>query len=151
MTQLIEAKATEATARRDAHLDLLRLVALIGVIIYQWFGWSWTPIAIPFAALTFTIAGALLAGSLDRSAAPIRGLCWRSGFVALCCRSGAWRLSPFRSWCGTALRPARDLALAVHLTGSRCCCGLSRCSSRRAVPGALHGQAPSGSCRLTYG
>ena len=69
MTHLVEAKATDASARRDAHLDLLRLVALIGVIIYQWFGWSWTPIAIPFAALTFTIAGALLAGSLDRSAA----------------------------------------------------------------------------------
>jgi chitinase len=67
MTQLME--ATDATARRDAHLDLLRLVALIGVIIYQWFGWRWTPIAIPFAALTFTIAGALMAGSLDRSAA----------------------------------------------------------------------------------
>ena len=69
MTQLIEAKAADASAQRDGHLDLLRLVALIGVIIYQWFGWSWTPIAIPFAALTFTIAGALLAGSLDRSAA----------------------------------------------------------------------------------
>ena len=67
MTQLME--ATDATARRDAHLDLLRLVALIGVIIYQWFGWRWTPIAIPFAALTFAIAGALIAGSLDRSAA----------------------------------------------------------------------------------
>jgi chitinase len=69
MTQLMKVDATDATARRDAHLDLLRLVGLIGVIIYQWFGWRWTPIAIPFAALTFTIAGALMAASLDRSAA----------------------------------------------------------------------------------
>jgi chitinase len=69
MTQLMKVDATDSTARRDAHLDLLRLVGLIGVIIYQWFGWRWTPIAIPFAALTFTIAGALMAASLDRSAA----------------------------------------------------------------------------------
>ena len=68
MTQLMKVDA-DSTARRDAHLDLLRLVGLIGVIIYQWFGWRWTPIAIPFAALTFTIAGALMAASLDRSAA----------------------------------------------------------------------------------
>ena len=67
MTQLVEATAPARTVRRDARLDLLRLVALIGVIIYQSFGWSWTPIAIPFAALTFAIAGALMAGSLDRS------------------------------------------------------------------------------------
>ena len=69
MTQLMKVDATDSTARCDAHLDLLRLVGLIGVIIYQWFGWRWTPIAIPFAALTFTIAGALMAASLDRSAA----------------------------------------------------------------------------------
>ena len=69
MTQLSEAKALDPTARRDARLDLLRAVALIGVIIYQWFGWRWTPIAIPFAALTFAIAGALMADSLDRSTA----------------------------------------------------------------------------------
>jgi chitinase len=69
MTQLMKVDAEGATARRVAHLDLLRLVALIGVIIYQWFGGRWTPIAIPFAALTFAIAGALMAASLDRSAA----------------------------------------------------------------------------------
>jgi peptidoglycan/LPS O-acetylase OafA/YrhL len=43
MTQFVEAEAPDTTARRDARLDLLRLVALIGVIIYQSFGWSWTP------------------------------------------------------------------------------------------------------------
>jgi chitinase len=69
MTQLTEVEAGEATAHRAAYLDLLRLVALLGVIIYQWFGWNWTPIAIPFAALTFTVAGVLIAASLDRSAA----------------------------------------------------------------------------------
>ena len=64
MTQLTEVEAGEATAHRAAYLDLLRLVALLGVIIYQWFGWNWTPIAIPFAALTFTVAGVLMAASL---------------------------------------------------------------------------------------
>ena len=69
MTQLTAVETGEATAQRAAYLDLLRLVALIGVIIYQWFGWNWTPIVIPFAALTFSVAGVLIAGSLDRSAA----------------------------------------------------------------------------------
>ncbi len=69
MTQLTEVEVGEVTARRAANLDLLRLVALIGVIIYQWFGWPWTPIVIPFAALTLTVAGALIAASLDRSVA----------------------------------------------------------------------------------
>ena len=55
MTQLTEVEVGEVTARRAANLDLLRLVALIGVIIYQWFGWAWTPIVIPFAALTLTV------------------------------------------------------------------------------------------------
>jgi chitinase len=69
MTGLTEVQAGDATARRDGHLDLLRTIALIGVVVYQWFDWRWTPIAIPFAAITFTIAGALIAGSLDRSVA----------------------------------------------------------------------------------
>jgi chitinase len=70
MTQLTEVEAGEATAtQRAAYLDLLRLIALIGVISFQWFSWNWTPVAIPFAALTFTVAGALIAASLDRSAA----------------------------------------------------------------------------------
>ncbi len=69
MTGLTEVQAGDTTARRDGHLDLLRTIALIGVVVYQWFGWRWTPIAIPFAAITFTIAGALIAASLDRSVA----------------------------------------------------------------------------------
>jgi chitinase len=69
MTQLTRIEAGEAAAQRAAYLDLLRLIALIGVIVYQWFGWTWTPIAIPFPALTFTVAGAFIAASLDRSAA----------------------------------------------------------------------------------
>src|SRR5215218_4823817 len=70
MTQLTRvAAAGKGLMGRNSSLDLLRLVALVGVIIYQWFGWVWTPIAIPFAALTFTVAGVLIAASLDRSAA----------------------------------------------------------------------------------
>jgi chitinase len=69
MTHPTEVASGNALAGRNSYLDLLRLVALIGVIIYQWFDWVWTPIAIPFAALTFTVAGVLMAASLDRSAA----------------------------------------------------------------------------------
>jgi chitinase/peptidoglycan/LPS O-acetylase OafA/YrhL len=69
MTQPMEVMAGKGVTGRNSYLDLLRLVALIGVIIYQWFGWVWTPLAIPFAALTFTVAGVLMAASLDRSVA----------------------------------------------------------------------------------
>jgi hypothetical protein len=103
MTQLIETKAPDTTARRDARLDLLRLVALIGVIIYQWFGWSWTPIAIPFAALTFTIAGALIAGSLDRSAGhPWTVLAKRVRHVVLPVWGLAAAAVPLMVWYGAA-------------------------------------------------
>ena len=103
MTQLMKVNATDATARRNANLDLLRLVALIGVIIYQWFGWRWTPSAIPFAALTFTIAGALMAASLDRSAAyPWTVLVKRARRVVL----PVWGLAavavPLMTWYGSA-------------------------------------------------
>lgn len=67
MTQLTKVDASTVTQPRNPQLDLFRLVALVGVIIYQWFGWMWTPIVIPFAALTFTVAGTLMAASLDRS------------------------------------------------------------------------------------
>src|SRR4029453_7888855 len=103
MTQLIETKAPDTTARRDARLDLLRLVALIGVIIYQWFGWSWTPITIPFAALTFTIAGALIAGSLDRSAGhPWTVLAKRVRRVVLPVWGLAAAAVPLMAWYGAA-------------------------------------------------
>jgi hypothetical protein len=69
MTALNEVIAGEETARRDTRLDLLRVIALLGVVLYQWFGWSWTPLVIPFAALTFAVAGALMAASLDRAEA----------------------------------------------------------------------------------
>jgi hypothetical protein len=69
MTQPTGVATGNALMGRNSYLDLLRLVGLLGVIIYQWFGWVWTPIALPFAALTFTAAGVLMAASLDRSAA----------------------------------------------------------------------------------
>jgi chitinase len=69
MTELKEVEASEATARRDARLDLLRVIALLGVVVYQWFGWNWTPVVVPFAALTFSIAAGLLAASLGRAEA----------------------------------------------------------------------------------
>jgi len=62
-----QVEASTASEPRNAQLDLLRLVALVGVIVYQWFGWMWTPIVIPFAALSFAVAGTLMTTSLDRS------------------------------------------------------------------------------------
>ena len=54
------------------------------MIVYQWFGWNWTPIAIPFPALTFTVAGALHRG-LPR---PFCGLPWTSaGEASAPCRA----------------------------------------------------------------
>jgi chitinase len=103
MTPLAEVEAGEATAHRAVYLDLLRLVALVGVIIYQWFGWNSTPIVIPFAALTFAVAGALIAGSLDRSVAfPWTVLAKRVRRVVL----PVWGLAvvavPLMVWYGTA-------------------------------------------------
>ena len=123
MTQLMKVDAADATAQRDARLDLLRLVALIGVIIYQWFGWRWTPIAIPFAALTFAIAGALTAASLDRSAAYPWTVLVKGRRVVL----PVWGLAavavPLMVWYGSAAGagPGTDGAPA----GRPCCCGWS--------------------------
>ena len=150
MTQLTAVEAGEAQERRAAYLDLLRLIALIGVIVYQWFGWNWTPIAIPFAALTFTVAGALIAASLDRSSAfPWTVLAKRVRRVVL----PVWGLAavavPLLVWYGSAA--AQDLALDRRPAGSQCCCGSCPSSSRRAVLGALRGRARSGLCRPTCG
>jgi chitinase len=113
MTQLTRVEAAEATAQRAAYLDLLRLVALIGVIIYQWFGWNWTPIAIPFAALTFAVAGTLIASSLDRSAAfPWTVLAKRVRRVVL----PVWGLAvvaiPLMIWYGAAAGAGPGIASA---------------------------------------
>ena len=67
MSPTTEMQASQKTARRNTRFDLLRLIALVAAIGYQWFGWSWTPVVIPFSALTFAIAGALMATSLDRT------------------------------------------------------------------------------------
>jgi chitinase len=69
MSPTTEAQASEKTARRNTRFDLLRVIALVGAIGYQWFRWSWMPVVIPFSALTFAIAGALMAASLDRTEA----------------------------------------------------------------------------------
>jgi chitinase len=69
MSPTTEVETSQKTARRNTRFDLLRLIALVGAISYQWFGWSWTPLVIPFSALTFAIAGALMAASLDRTQA----------------------------------------------------------------------------------
>jgi chitinase len=113
MTQPTGIVAGKGLIGRHSYLDLLRLVALIGVIIYQWFGWVWTPIAIPFAALTFTVAGVLMAGSLDRSAAyPWTVLAKRMRRVLL----PVWGLAaiaiPLMVWYGSAAGAGPEIGTA---------------------------------------
>ena len=114
MTQLTRvAAAGKGLMGRNSSLDLLRLVALVGVIIYQWFGWVWTPIAIPFAALTFTVAGVLMAASLDRSGAhPWTVLAKRMRRVLL----PVWGLAaiaiPLMVWYGSAAGAGPEIGTA---------------------------------------
>ncbi|MQS15608.1 acyltransferase family protein [Streptomyces kaniharaensis] len=53
---------------RDRYLDLLRALALIRVVVYHNFGWSWLPIIFPSMGVMFALAGALMARSLHRPA-----------------------------------------------------------------------------------
>lgn len=53
---------------RDRYLDLLRALALVRVVIYHNFGWSWLPIVFPSMGVMFALAGSLMARSLSRPA-----------------------------------------------------------------------------------
>lgn len=52
--------------KRDRYLDFLRALALIMVMTYHVFGWSWLPILFPSVGIMFALAGSLIASSLDR-------------------------------------------------------------------------------------
>lgn len=62
---------------RDMHLDVLRAVALLGMVVAHWFGIRWAPVLLTFAPITFAVSGALLAASLDRSPADPWPVLWR--------------------------------------------------------------------------
>ena len=53
---------------RDRYLDLLRALALVRVVIYHNFGWTWLPLLFPSMGVMFALAGSLMARSLSRPA-----------------------------------------------------------------------------------
>ncbi|MCF3964899.1 acyltransferase family protein, partial [Streptomyces fuscigenes] len=60
---------------RDRYLDLLRAVALVRVIVFHIFGWTWLTVLFPSMGVMFALAGSLMARSLDQrgATAVIRG------------------------------------------------------------------------------
>lgn len=66
-----EAETPAAAPRRgvrDRYLDLLRALALVRVVIYHNFGWTWLPLVFPSMGVMFALAGSLMARSLKRPA-----------------------------------------------------------------------------------
>lgn len=51
---------------RDRYLDLLRSVALVRVVAFHIFGWTWLTIVFPSMGVMFALAGSLMARSLKR-------------------------------------------------------------------------------------
>ncbi|MFC3989437.1 acyltransferase family protein [Actinoplanes siamensis] len=51
---------------RNRYLDLLRAAAILRVIVYHLFGWSWLSIVMPAMGVMFALAGSLTAASLER-------------------------------------------------------------------------------------
>ncbi|MEW2548356.1 acyltransferase [Streptomyces sp. NPDC047002] len=59
----------QETARaggRDRYLDLLRAFALVRVVVFHIFGWSWLTILFPSMGVMFALAGSLMARSLGQ-------------------------------------------------------------------------------------
>jgi len=52
---------------RDQYIDGLRALALVRVMTYHTFGWSWLPVAFPSMGVMFALGGSLVAGSLSSS------------------------------------------------------------------------------------
>ncbi|MFI1988827.1 acyltransferase [Actinoplanes sp. NPDC020271] len=51
---------------RNRYLDLLRAAAILRVIVYHLFGWSWLSIVMPAMGVMFALAGSLTAASLEK-------------------------------------------------------------------------------------
>ena len=52
---------------RDQYVDALRALALVRVVTYHTFGWSWLPVVFPSMGVMFALAGSLVAASLART------------------------------------------------------------------------------------
>ncbi|MFD3451988.1 acyltransferase [Streptomyces sp. NPDC058691] len=65
---LPEIAQAPAKPGRDRYLDLLRALALVRVVIYHNFSWTWLPLVFPSMGVMFALAGSLMARSLSRPA-----------------------------------------------------------------------------------
>src|SRR3954447_8827195 len=57
---------TATPAPRSRYIDTLRAAAIVRVIVYHAFGWAWLTVALPAMGVMFALAGALMAGSLEK-------------------------------------------------------------------------------------
>ena len=58
--------ASTTSAPRSRYIDTLRAAAIVRVIVYNAFGWAWLTVALPAMGVMFALAGALMAGSLEK-------------------------------------------------------------------------------------
>jgi peptidoglycan/LPS O-acetylase OafA/YrhL len=90
---------------RDRYIDFLRALALVRVVTYHTFGWTWLATAFPSIGIMLALGGALVAGSLDRA-----------GGTAPFLRKRLRRLLP-PFWLFGAVLLATMLALGWHASG----------------------------------
>ncbi|SNY59312.1 acyltransferase family protein [Paractinoplanes atraurantiacus] len=55
-----------AAGGRNRYLDLLRAAAIVRVVVYHLYGWTWLPMLLPAMGIMFALAGSLTAASLER-------------------------------------------------------------------------------------
>lgn len=60
-------QSTQSDGARNRYFDSLRAVALLRVLLFHLFSWSWLPLVFPSMGVMFALAGSLIASSLDRS------------------------------------------------------------------------------------